>query len=105
MTGGGFHAPLSTVAWPSGEFGAMGLEGAVRLGYRKELDALPPGPQRDALFNQLVDQQVANGKAINMATTLEVDAVIDPADTRTWLVNGLASTRVPARAPRFIDPW
>ncbi len=105
MTGGGFHAPLSTVAWPSGEFGAMGLEGAVRLGYRKELDALPQGPQRDALFNQLVDQQVANGKAINMATTLEVDAVIDPADTRTWLVNGLASTRVPARAPRFIDPW
>ena len=50
MAAGGFHAPLSTVAWPSGEFGAMGLEGAVRLGYRKELEALPEGPERDALL-------------------------------------------------------
>ena len=107
MTGGGFHAPLSTAAWPSGEFGAMGLEGAVRLGYRKELAALPEGPERDALYRQLVDRQYADGAAINMAATLEIDAVIDPAHTRTWLAQGLASARAPAdgAAARFIDPW
>ena len=91
MTAGGFHAPLFTVAWPTGEFGAMGLEGAVRLGYRKELEALPDGPQRQALFEELLARQVANGSAVQMATTLEVDAVIDPADTRHWLAQGLAS--------------
>jgi acetyl-CoA carboxylase carboxyltransferase component len=107
MTGGGFHAPLSTAAWPSGEFGAMGLEGAVRLGYRKELAALAEGPERDALYQQLVDRQYADGAAINMAATLEIDAVIDPAQTRIWLARGLASARSPAAdAPnRFIDPW
>ena len=107
MTGGGFHAPLLTAAWPSGEFGAMGLEGAVRLGYRKELAAAAEGAERDALFRQLVDRQYANGAAINMASTLEIDAVIDPAQTRTWLARGLASARpLAAEAPaRFIDPW
>src|SRR6185369_2413325 len=90
MAGGGFHSPMFTVAWPSGEFGAMGLEGAVRLGYRKELEAVPEGPEREALHQKLVDQQYANGSAINMAATLEIDAVIDPADTRRWLAAGLA---------------
>ncbi len=93
MTGGGFHVPMSTVAWPSGEFGAMGLEGAVRLGYRKELAAAAAGPERDALYQSLVDSQYANGRAINMAATLEIDAVIDPADTRRWLAQGLASVK------------
>ena len=107
MTGGGFHAPLLTAAWPSGEFGAMGLEGAVRLGYRKELAAAAEGAERDALFRQRVDRQYADGAAINMASTLEIDAVIDPAQTRTWLAQGLASARpLAADAPaRFIDPW
>lgn len=105
MTGGGFHAPLATAAWPSGEFGAMGLEGAVRLGFSRELDAVPEGPERDALYERLVDQQYAAGKAINMASTLEIDAVIDPAETRNWLAQGLATARVPARRGRFIDPW
>ena len=105
MAGGGFHSPMATVAWPSGEFGAMGLEGAVRLGYRKELDAAPAGAERDALFEQLVDQQYANGKAINMAATLEIDAVIDPAQTRSWLAHGLASAKVAPRGERFVDPW
>ena len=40
MAGGGFKAPLFTVAWPTSEFGAMGLEGAVRLGMRRELEAI-----------------------------------------------------------------
>jgi acetyl-CoA carboxylase carboxyltransferase component len=94
MTGGGFHETLSTVAWPTGEFGGMGLEGAVRLGYRKELEALPEGPEREALFEQLLAQQYDNGSAINMAATLEIDAVIDPAQTRTWLAAGLQAARV-----------
>ncbi len=105
MTGGGFHAPLATAAWPSGEFGAMGLEGAVRLGYSKELDATPAGAERDALYQRLVDEQYAAGKAINMAQTLEIDAVIDPAATREWLARGLASARLARASRRFIDAW
>jgi acetyl-CoA carboxylase carboxyltransferase component len=105
MTGGGFHAPVATVAWPSGEFGAMGLEGAVRLGFRKELAAEPEGAARDALFQKLVDQQYANGKATEMATTLEIDAVIDPADTRNWLARGLMSARTRDLRARFVDTW
>ena len=105
MTGGGFHEPVFTVAWPSGEFGAMGLEGAVRLGYRKELDAVPAGAQRDALYQRLVDEHYAKGKAINMATTLEIDAVIDPAETRSWLARGLVSAKVGELLKPGVDPW
>lgn len=106
MTAGGFHSPAFTVAWPTAEFGAMGLEGAVRLGYRKELGAVPEGPQREDLFERLLAQQIANGAAMQMATTLEIDAVIDPAHTRDWLIKGLAGAKV--REPgtrRFIDTW
>nr|WP_089952148.1 carboxyl transferase domain-containing protein [Limnohabitans sp. 2KL-3] len=106
MTGGGFHETLSTVAWPTGEFGGMGLEGAVRLGYRKELAALPEGPEREALFDQLLAQQYENGSAINMAATLEIDAVIDPATTRDWLVAGLEAGQVrPFDGALAIDTW
>ena len=105
MTGGGFHSTVATAAWPSGEFGAMGLEGAVRLGFRKELAAAAEGPERDALYDRLVAQQYANGKALNMATTLEIDAVIDPADTRTWLAQGLASAKAGHETAGYIDPW
>ncbi|MBT2301437.1 carbamoyl-phosphate synthase large subunit [Variovorax paradoxus] len=106
MTAGGFDAPVFTVAWPTGEFGAMGLEGAVRLGFRKELEAAAEGAERDALFKKLVAQQYANGEAIHMAQTLEIDAVIDPADTRAWLVRGLASSAAArgAAAP-YVDTW
>lgn len=106
MCAGGFHAPAFTVAWPTGEFGAMGLEGAVRLGYRKELEAAPDGPERDALYQQLVAKQYEAGQALNMAATLELDAVIDPADTRGWLARGLASGRMAAPgAGLAIDTW
>ena len=106
MTAGGFDAPVFTVAWPTGEFGAMGLEGAVRLGYRKELEAAREGAERDALFKQLVAQQYADGEAIHMAQTLEIDAVIDPAQTRDWLVRGLhsAGTLHEAALP-YVDTW
>jgi acetyl-CoA carboxylase carboxyltransferase component len=105
MTGGGFHEADAIVAWPTAEFGAMGLEGAVRLGYRKELAAAEAGPARQALFEQLLAQQVEAGSAINMASTLEIDAVIDPADTRTWLARTLAGARAREVGARFIDSW
>jgi len=106
MTAGGFHSPLFTVAWPTGEFGAMGLEGAVRLGFRRELEAVPEGPERQALYDQLVAQQYDKGSAIHMATTLEIDAVIDPAETRVWLSRGLQAGRVgPAATQAMVDTW
>ena len=106
MAAGGFHEPDCIAAWPTGEFGAMGLEGAVRLGYRKELEAVPEGPDRQALYDKLVAQQYAAGSAINMAQTLEIDTVIDPADTRAWLARGLAAARVrDATSHLAIDTW
>ena len=106
MTAGGFLAPVFTISWPTGEFGGMGLEGAVRLGYRKELEAVPEGPQRDVLYQSLVAKQYENGSAINMATMLEIDAVIDPAHTRDWLLRGLQSSRVEAPSGvMMIDAW
>ncbi|MEN0137815.1 MAG: carboxyl transferase domain-containing protein [Rhodococcus sp. (in: high G+C Gram-positive bacteria)] len=86
MAGGSFHASEFTVAWPTGEIGAMGLEGAVRLGFRKELEALDDPAERDAAFTQLVDAAYQHGKALNAATIFELDDVIDPADTRAWVV-------------------
>jgi len=105
MTGGSLHAPFMTVAWPTGEFGGMGLEGAVRLGYRKELEAVPDGPERQALYDSLVAAAYERGAALNMAAMLEIDAVIDPADTRSRLVQGLRSAHVRPREPGGIDPW
>jgi acetyl-CoA carboxylase carboxyltransferase component len=106
MAAGGFHAPTATVAWPSAEFGGMGLEGAVRLGYRKELEAVTEGPEREALFERLVARQYEAGQAMNMAATLEIDAVIDPAQTREWLARGLAAARTRSEPSRpAIDPW
>ena len=105
MTAGSFHAPVFNVAWPTGEFGAMGLEGAVRLGFRKELEALPEGAERNALFDRLLAQQYAHGEAMHMAGTLEIDAVIDPADTRAWLSRGLAGGRVAPAQAGFVDTW
>ncbi|CAJ0776683.1 Acetyl-coenzyme A carboxylase carboxyl transferase subunit alpha [Ralstonia condita] len=112
MAAGSFHAPFFTAAWPSGEFGAMGVEGAIRLGFRKELEAVEDPAARDALFRKMVDEAYERGRALNMASYLEIDAVIDPADTRRWLLRGLQSappapprhTRDPA-GRRFIDTW
>ena len=98
MTGGGFHAASAVVSWPSGEFGAMGLEGAVRLGYRKELEAAHEGDERDALYAKLVAEQYERGGALNMAATLEIDAVIDPAETRAWVASRLAAACKTTRA-------
>ena len=108
MAKGGFHESFFTAAWPTGEFGGMGLEGAVKAGFKKELAAVEDPHAREALFNQLVAGLYERGKAINMAAHLEIDAVIDPADTRQWILRGLKSA--PARSPSdprhaFVDPW
>ncbi|MGB0112831.1 MAG: carboxyl transferase domain-containing protein, partial [Ilumatobacteraceae bacterium] len=85
MMGGTTKAPLACLAWPTGEFGGMGLEGAVRLGYRKELEAVTDDAERDALFQEMVDRMYAQGKAVSVASFFEIDDVIDPADTRRWI--------------------
>jgi acetyl-CoA carboxylase carboxyltransferase component len=106
LAAGHFHAPVATAAWPAAEFGAMGLEGAVRLGFRKELEAAADH-ERDALFDRLLAQSRERGRALNMASHLEIDDVIDPAETRDWLIRVLATARrepLPPRRP-FIDTW
>jgi acetyl/propionyl-CoA carboxylase alpha subunit/acetyl-CoA carboxylase carboxyltransferase component len=106
MAGGSTQAPVFCVSWPTGEFGGMGLEGSVRLGYRKELEAETDPAARQALFEKLVGALYARGKAINVAASLEIDAVIDPAETRRWILQGLATCQ-PRRLPRrrFVDAW
>ncbi|HEV2924835.1 MAG TPA: carboxyl transferase domain-containing protein [Solirubrobacteraceae bacterium] len=85
MAGGGFKAPLFTIAWPTSEFGAMGLEGAVRLGMRRELEAIDDPGDRERLFEASVAAAYERGRGVNMAAYGEIDDVIDPADTRRWL--------------------
>ena len=91
MAGGSFHAPQFTVAWPTGEIGGMGLEGAVRLGFSKELAAAADPVERQNLFERLVEAAYQHGKALRSATTFELDDVIDPAESRAWI------TRLPGR--------
>jgi acetyl/propionyl-CoA carboxylase alpha subunit/acetyl-CoA carboxylase carboxyltransferase component len=85
MAGGSFHAPQFTVAWPTGEIGGMGLEGAVRLGFSKELAAAADPAEREQLFDRLVAAAYQHGKALRAATTFELDDVIDPSDSRAWI--------------------
>src|SRR5271154_2527775 len=109
MAGGSFKAPIFTVAWPTGEFGGMGLEGAVKLGYRNELAAVEEPDKRKALFDEMVDRMYRHGKAVNTASHFEIDDVIDPLDSRKWIVAGLRST--PSKAPPIskkrpnVDTW
>ena len=85
MAGGGFKAPLFTVAWPTSEFGGMGLEGAVRLGMRRELEAIEDEQERERLYEQMVAAAYERGQGVNMAAYGEIDDVIDPADSRRWI--------------------
>ncbi len=93
MTAGDLRRPAITVAWPTGEFGGMGLEGAVRLGYRRELDAIEDPGARQARYEQLVAEQYTRGKALSTAMAFEIDDVIDPAQTRAVLIDVLARAR------------
>ncbi|HEX2687579.1 MAG TPA: carboxyl transferase domain-containing protein [Kofleriaceae bacterium] len=108
MAAGDFHGCVFTVAWPTGEFGSMGFEGAVKLGYRKELEAIADPAERRAYYDQMVARYYQEGKAINAASYVEIDEVIDPAETRRWIVSGLTSAPRPERRTRkrpCIDPW
>jgi len=109
MAGGSFRAPLFTISWPTGEFGGMGLEGAVKLGYRKELEAKTDPEERRALYDEMVARMYAHGKAVNMASHFEIDGVIDPLETRTWITRGLRSAPpAPRRTSKkrpCVDTW
>ena len=110
MAGGGFTAPLFTVAWPTSEFGGMGLEGAVRLGMRRELDAIEDPDERERLFEQMVAAAYERGRGVNMAAYGEIDDVIDPADSRRWIAtlfdehSGVWWRRSGKKRPN-IDAW
>jgi acetyl-CoA carboxylase carboxyltransferase component len=102
MMGGTTKAPIACLSWPTGEFGGMGLEGAVRLGYRKELEAVTDDAEREVLFREMVDRMYAHGKAVSVASFFEIDDVIDPADTRRWITTIFDSAPETHRAA--IDP-
>ncbi len=109
MMGGSTKAPAACIAWPTGEFGGMGLEGAVRLGYRNELEAIADVDERERTFQTMVDRMYEIGKAVNVASHFEIDDVVDPADTRRWISAILEA--MPAPVPRQgkkrpnIDTW
>lgn len=108
MSRGSFHETVFTTSWPTGEFGAMGLEGAVKAGFRRELEAVEDPEEREKLFNKYVSMAYEMGKAVNMAAYLEIDSVIDPADTRRWISQGLTSVSaesVSRGSHSFVDPW
>ncbi|MBK8630760.1 MAG: ATP-grasp domain-containing protein [Sphingomonadales bacterium] len=104
MAGGSFISASFTIAWPTGEFGGMGLEGAVRLGFSKELAAIEDPAAQEARYRELVDMMYTRGKAVSVAQVLEIDAVIDPAETRDWIKRGLAASK-PRKSGRFVDTW
>jgi len=109
MVGGSFHLPMFSVAWPTGELGPMNLEGSVKLGFRKELEAIADPVQRKARFDEMVAEAYQRGKAMNAAELFEIDDVIDPADTRAWVTAGLRA--LPPKAKRegkkrgWVDTW
>ena len=108
MAGGSFRSPQFIVAWPSGELGGMGLEGAVRLGFRREFEAVVDPEERQALFTSMVELAYEHGKALNVATAYEIDDVIDPAESRSRIVEALRAAPPPSRGAkvrRLIDTW
>jgi acetyl-CoA carboxylase carboxyltransferase component len=108
MAGGSFRAPLMTVAWPTGEFGGMGLEGAVKLAYRKELEAIEDGEERKQRFDAMVADAYERGTALSTATYFEVDDVIDPAATRalvTAVILRAGGSAPEEQRRRYVDSW
>jgi acetyl/propionyl-CoA carboxylase alpha subunit/acetyl-CoA carboxylase carboxyltransferase component len=108
MAGGSFKVPMFTISWPTGEFGGMGLEGAVKLGYRNELAAIEDPAEREASYREMVQRMYDRGKGVSMAQAFEIDDVIDPADSRRWVTMALESaparTRDGKKRPH-IDTW
>ena len=105
---GSLEDSFFNVSWPTAEFGGMGLEGAAKQTLRKEAEALKDQAQRDALYNEWVERALAMGKAINLASNVEIDAIIDPAETRRWILRGLKSVypRILNDTDlRYVDAW
>ena len=107
MVGGNLLAPVATVAWPTAELGPMGIEGAVRLAWRKELEAIADPEDREAFFQQKVEEQYTKGRALSVAGYAEIDDVIDPAETRMWLVQMLSALpkSLSGRQESGVTPW
>ncbi|MEQ9123295.1 MAG: carboxyl transferase domain-containing protein, partial [Alphaproteobacteria bacterium] len=109
MAGGNFRSPFWTVAWPTGEFGPMGLEGQVKLGYRAELAAIADPEERRVYYERMVQEAYEDGKALERSTRFNIDDVIDPAESRAWLANLLAAIRPPpprgGKKRPMIDVW
>ena len=110
MAAGSFKAPVFTVGWPTSEFGGMGLEGAVRLGMRRELEAIEDPEQREAAFDTFVAAAYERGRGINMAAYFEIDDVIDPADSHRWIATlfdppAPAWWERPGKRRPHVDTW
>jgi len=107
MAGGSFHESYLALSWQTGEFGPMGLEAGVKLGFKKELDNTKNETEREKLYNKLVDQAYKKGKAINAASTMEIDEVIDPKETRERITLALESFNFKEIKTNksFIDSW
>jgi acetyl-CoA carboxylase carboxyltransferase component len=109
MAGGSTKVPRFTIGWPTSEFGAMGLEGAVRLGMRRELAAIEDDAERAAAYDAAVAHAYENGRGLNVAAHWEIDDVIDPADTRRWIATltreAAATPRPAGRVRPNVDTW
>jgi acetyl-CoA carboxylase carboxyltransferase component len=105
MVGGSLHEPLLTLAWPSAHLGPMGLEGAVRLGLRKELAAIEDEAEREQRVREVTAAAQENARALNAAQLFELDDVIDPADTRSLIASTLAAAGTPKASGRPADAW
>ena len=110
MAGGSFKAPLFTIGWPTSEFGGMGLEGAVRLGMRRELEAIADDAERERVFQATVAAAYEHGRGVNMAAYGEIDDVIDPADSRRWIATLFDPPppdwrELPAKRRPNVDAW
>jgi acetyl-CoA carboxylase carboxyltransferase component len=108
MAAGSLHEPLLTVGWPTAELGPMGLEGAVRLGFRRELEAIADEAEREERVQQLTAAAHEHAKALNAATLFELDDVIDPAESRRLIASTIAAARsadFPTNDRRFVDTW
>jgi acetyl-CoA carboxylase carboxyltransferase component len=109
MAGGSYKSPFFTVAWPTGEFGGMGIEGSVKLGYRNELAAIADPEERRRTFDRMVSASYQRGKALNYGSLFSMDDTIDPAESRHWIASLLRSVRMPPRGPGkkrpVVDAW
>ena len=109
MCGGSSLAPTFMAAWPTAEFAGMNIEGMVKLGYRQELADIEDADERRKFYDDMVADRYEKAKAIYAGTFFGIDDVIDPAESRRWIVAGMST--LPPVEPRkgkkrpYIDTW